>query len=82
MKCCQEGISIASEQMRIGVPAGTQAPSGSANSIRHLPAAGRAGQIWTVDFLADARHYQELGVDSLLSNRPGFLRQDLFAASI
>ncbi|PKN12049.1 MAG: glycerophosphodiester phosphodiesterase [Deltaproteobacteria bacterium HGW-Deltaproteobacteria-4] len=38
--------------------------------------------IWTVDFLADARHYQTLGVDSLMSNRPGFLRQELFAESI
>jgi hypothetical protein len=38
--------------------------------------------IWAVDFLAGAPHYQQLGVDSLLSNRPGFLRQGLVAESI
>lgn len=37
--------------------------------------------VWTVDFLDDARHYQLLGVDSLMTNRPGFLRQGLFTGS-
>ena len=50
--------------------------------VKRLRATGKELHIWTVDFLADARHYQQLGVDSLLSNRPGFLRQELFAASI
>ena len=50
--------------------------------VECLRAAGKELHIWTVDFLADARHYQTLGVDSLISNRPGFLRQGLFAASI
>lgn len=48
--------------------------------IEHLRSSGNELHIWTVDFLADARHYQALGVDSLISNRPKFLRQGLFAA--
>lgn len=50
--------------------------------VERLHAAGKELHIWTVDFLADARHYQQLGVDSLMSNRPGFLRQGLFSKSI
>jgi glycerophosphoryl diester phosphodiesterase len=49
--------------------------------VERLRNAGKELHIWTVDFLADARHYQQLGVDSLMSNRPGFLRQGLFAGS-
>lgn len=49
--------------------------------VERLRAAGKELHIWTVDFLADARHYQQLGVDSLMSNRPGFLRQGLFSES-
>jgi glycerophosphoryl diester phosphodiesterase len=51
------------------------------NFIERLRATGKEVHIWTVDFLADARHYQHLGADSLMSNRPGFLRQGLFAAT-
>lgn len=50
--------------------------------VEHLRAAGKELHVWTVDFLTDARHYQQLGVDSLMSNRPGFLRQGLFTKSI
>ena len=50
--------------------------------VECLRAAGMELHIWTVDFLDDARHYQLLGVDSLMSNRPEFLRQGLFAESI
>lgn len=50
--------------------------------VEHLRASGKELHVWTVDFLTDARHYQQLGVDSLMSNRPGFLRQGLFAESI
>jgi glycerophosphoryl diester phosphodiesterase len=31
--------------------------------------------VWTVDRLPDARHLIELGVDSIMTNRPGWLRQ-------
>jgi glycerophosphoryl diester phosphodiesterase len=50
--------------------------------IEHLRSSGKELHIWTVDFLADARHYQALGVDSLMTNRPGFLRQGLFVATL
>ena len=53
-----------------------------ADFVERLRSSGNELHIWTVDFLADARHYQALGVDSLMSNRPGFLRQGLFAASL
>ena len=53
-----------------------------ADFVERLRSSGNELHIWTVDFLADARHYQTLGVDSLMSNRPGFLRQGLFAASL
>ena len=47
--------------------------------VQRLHTAEKELHIWTVDFLTDARHYQQLGVDSLMSNRPGTLRQELFA---
>lgn len=50
--------------------------------VERLHAAEKELHIWTVDFLDVARHYQQLGVDSLMSNRPGFLRQGLVAESI
>lgn len=53
-----------------------------ADFIERLRASGNELHIWTVDFLTDARHYQALGVDSLMSNRPGFLRQELLAAAL
>ncbi len=53
-----------------------------ADFVERLRLSGMELHIWTVDFLADARHYQTLGVDSLMSNRPGFLQQELFAESI
>ena len=43
--------------------------------VERLRTAGKELHVWTVDLLADARHYQLLEVDSLLTNRPGFLRQ-------
>jgi glycerophosphoryl diester phosphodiesterase len=46
---------------------------------QRLSTAKKEIPVWMVDFLAAARHYQPLGVDSLLSNRPGVLRQGLFA---
>ena len=53
-----------------------------ADFIERLRSSGNELHIWTVDFLADARHYQALGVDSLMSNRPGFLRQELLTAAL
>ncbi|MBE0504622.1 MAG: glycerophosphodiester phosphodiesterase [Desulfuromonadales bacterium] len=53
-----------------------------ADFIDRVRSSGHEVHIWTVDFLADARHYQALGVDALMSNRPRFLRQGLFATSL
>ena len=38
---------------------------------------GKELHIWTVDSPDEARAYVELGVDSLMTNRPGFLRKGL-----
>lgn len=45
--------------------------------VTALRNAGYAVQVWTVDTLAQARHYAALGVDSIMSNRPGWLKNKL-----
>jgi glycerophosphoryl diester phosphodiesterase len=39
--------------------------------------AGMAVHVWTVDLADKARHYADLGVDSIMTNRPGWLRRQL-----
>ena len=34
--------------------------------------------IWTVDNIEEAKHYLELGVDSITTNKPGFIRSGIF----
>ncbi len=43
-----------------------------------LHAEGLRVHVWTVDDAADARRLAEAGVDSLTTNRPGWLREQLF----
>jgi glycerophosphoryl diester phosphodiesterase len=45
--------------------------------IRELRRAGLEMHVWTVDDLVIARYFQALGVDSLTTNRPGWLRRQL-----
>ncbi|MBI5484412.1 MAG: glycerophosphodiester phosphodiesterase [Deltaproteobacteria bacterium] len=40
---------------------------------------GREIHVWTVDRLTDARRLAALGVDSIMTNRPGWLRNKLFS---
>jgi glycerophosphoryl diester phosphodiesterase len=42
-----------------------------------LKARGMEIHIWTVDRLTDAEQWRERGVDSIMTNRPGWLRQKL-----
>lgn len=42
-----------------------------------LRQAGREFHIWTVDSPAVAKHFAQLGVDSITTNRPAFLREQL-----
>jgi len=37
--------------------------------------------VWTVDAVATARRFRDLGVDSIMTNRPGWLRQQLHLTS-
>ena len=45
--------------------------------VRAVRAGGFGLHVWTVDQLDDARYFQQLGVDWITTNRPGFLRQHL-----
>ena len=40
---------------------------------------GKEIHVWTVDAAAAARRFAALGVDSIMTNRPGWLRQKLYA---
>lgn len=44
---------------------------------KKIKAAGLELHVWTVDDPAVARHWVELGVDSVTTNRPGWLREQL-----
>lgn len=48
-----------------------------AGFLSALRNAGFAVHVWTVDTLAKARYYAALGVDSIMTNRPGWLKNKL-----
>ena len=48
--------------------------------VAELRRAGMEIHVWTVDDPAAARRYRELGVDSIMTNRPGWLRRKLLGA--
>ena len=45
--------------------------------VKKIRDAGLELHVWTVDDPAVAKHWRELGVDSITTNRPGFLREQL-----
>lgn len=45
-----------------------------AQVVADLHRSGKEVHVWTVDSLRSARHYRGLGVDSIMTNRPGWLR--------
>lgn len=45
--------------------------------VNNLKERNKELHVWTVDRLSDARHLSGLGVDSIMTNRPGWLRQKL-----
>lgn len=49
----------------------------NADFVNRLRDAGLEFHIWTVNDPADARHFQKLGVDSITTDRPKFLRTEL-----
>ena len=49
----------------------------TAEDVRQIRAAGLQLHVWTVDDAAVARHWVDLGVDSLTTNRPAALRREL-----
>lgn len=48
-----------------------------ADLVDALRDAGRSVHVWTVDSLARARRFANLGVDSIMTNRPGWLKTRL-----
>jgi glycerophosphoryl diester phosphodiesterase len=49
------------------------------NLVDMLKALGKEIHVWTVDRPSNARRLSNLGVDSIMTNRPGWLRQKLAA---
>ncbi|MBI5382852.1 MAG: glycerophosphodiester phosphodiesterase [Opitutae bacterium] len=47
--------------------------------VKKIRDAGLQLHVWTVDDVAVAKHWQELGADSITTNRPGWLREQLTA---
>ncbi|MEI6306314.1 MAG: glycerophosphodiester phosphodiesterase family protein [Deltaproteobacteria bacterium] len=43
-----------------------------------MHSSGRELHVWTVDSLRSAVRFFDLGVDSIMTNRPGWLREKLF----
>ena len=50
-----------------------------AQFVDELQQGGKEVHVWTVDSVRSAAHYRELGVDSIMTNRPGWLRSRLTA---
>ncbi|MDP3072071.1 MAG: glycerophosphodiester phosphodiesterase [Opitutaceae bacterium] len=48
-----------------------------AAAVKKIRAANLQLHVWTVDDVAIARHWTALGVDSITTNRPGWLREQL-----
>ncbi len=48
-----------------------------AAAVKKIRAAGLELHVWTVDDVAVAKHWVALGVDSITTNRPGWLREQL-----
>lgn len=47
--------------------------------VRELRRAHMELHVWTVDDIVTAKYFQALGVDSLTTNRPGWLRRQLYS---
>jgi len=47
--------------------------------VAELQRSGKEIHVWTVDSVRSAGHYRDLGVDSIMTNRPGWLRSRLTA---
>jgi len=53
-----------------------------AGMVKRLRELGKEIHVWTVDRPADARRFCAAGVDSIMTNRPGWLRQKLTTGEI
>jgi glycerophosphoryl diester phosphodiesterase len=49
--------------------------------VAELHQKGKEVHVWTVDSVHTARRYRDMGVDSIMTNRPGFLRNRLMPAA-
>jgi hypothetical protein len=48
-----------------------------ATFVHALRARGLEFHVWTIDDVGDARYFQRLGADSITTNRPALLRDEL-----
>ena len=55
-------------------------PSLDAAAIQKIHAAGLKVHVWTIDKINDAKRLLDLGVDGLITNRPGWLKSSSFAS--
>jgi glycerophosphoryl diester phosphodiesterase len=53
-----------------------------AQFLAELHQGGKEVHVWTVDSVRSASHYREMGIDSIMTNRPGFLRSRLLSGGV
>ena len=53
-----------------------------AAAVGKIHAAGLRVNVWTVDVVSDARRLVDAGVDGLITNRPGWMKEQLAAAVV
>ncbi|HXE46800.1 MAG TPA: glycerophosphodiester phosphodiesterase [Ramlibacter sp.] len=54
-------------------------PRLDAQFVADLHSSGKEVHVWTVDSARSAGHYRSMGVDSIMTNRPGWLRSRLMS---
>lgn len=64
-QCCADGLSSQAHSLL------------DAQLIAGLHSKGKEVHVWTVDSARGACHYRNMGVDSIMTNRPGWLRSKL-----
>lgn len=52
-------------------------PRITSDFIRTVKQAGYSYHVWTINKLADAKHFEQLGVDSIITNRLAYIRSAL-----
>lgn len=67
-RCCADGLSSSRTLALL-----------DAQFIAELHQSGKEVHVWTVDSVRSANHYRDMGVDSIMTNRPGWLSRRLLS---